>query len=131
MPVGYGQREGEARATSFLTPNPDPSAVGSHQAIGDVQTESGANGATHLRALDAAETVKDMGQMIRLDTHSVVSHANLEHAVCRAPLRGDSDATAIGSVLDGVAQEVNQYLHYPSGVGPEVRRRCWNVYGDR
>jgi len=34
--------------------------MGFDQAIDDVQTQSGANGMLHLRALDAAKAVKDV-----------------------------------------------------------------------
>jgi len=116
-----GQCEAEGAALSWLATGPDTPSLGIHQALGDGETQSRADAprtAARASGICSPETVKDVGQVLWLDTFAAVGHGNLYDI---APSNGQDRNRSTGRrMAKGIDQQIAQDLGNPVGIGLDI-----------
>src|SRR6476659_4873961 len=110
-----GNRERERRAARRRTLDPDATAVGLDDALGDWKAEPGTKPPS-LGCLP--ESVKDTRQVLGRDAGACVRHSEDDLVIARG--RTDRDKTASLRELDRVADQVLEHLKESIPITPDV-----------
>src|SRR5690242_16499997 len=104
---GKRQRENERRALARSRLHPDVALMGAHDASGNRQAKTGAEGRMlriprQARLLDPIELVKDRASLIDGDANAVINDTNLKAARIIERARLDLDRRLFGRVFERI-----------------------------
>ena len=110
-----GNRKEKGRPTRRSALDPDSTAVGFDNALGDGKAEPGA---LAVRACRLPESVKDTGQVLGSDARARIRNSEDDLVIPRG--RAYRDATASLRKLDRVGDQVLEHLKKPISITPDL-----------
>jgi hypothetical protein len=116
--LGGGEGEEEDGAVGQFAFGADGAAVGEHDVFGDGEAEAGASGFAGAGFVDAVEAFEEAREVFGGDAGSEV--LNEEFDGVRDGAGAEDDASAGGSVFEGVFDEVGEDLMNGFAVGEDV-----------
>src|SRR6266571_6728292 len=116
------QREREDRSLARLACYGDSAAMQLHDMFYNGQPESGSTLLAGSRLIHPVKTLKDSRQILEGDTDAGIRNRYFD--IFTAILGKQADRTAIGSVFDGVLQQVDHYLFETPLIGHDTRQRA-------
>src|SRR5215207_2924345 len=115
------QVDDERRPLPFPRADRDPALHPPDELAADVQAQPGSADAPGLLGIDAVNLAEDPLLLAVRDPETLVPHCDPQAAVARLEL--DLHTPALGRVLDGVVDQVEQHLAEPLLVARDERRR--------